>query len=157
MYFDFPPCPMKWPVYKEVVAWLPGGSHEFSCEAEIYQGEYLNVTVRWNAYFRTYWGGGSASKAGWSPSIIAVDADRDTGVFTATSTITVPAIKGGKLVLSSSDPIMVDFGAGPSSEASEITTYFTESGTATGAVKFMGRVEEPGKRVYNIRAESIYE
>lgn len=69
----------------------------------------------------------------------------------------MPVIKGGRLVLSSSDPIIVDFGAGPSSEASEITTYFTESGTATGAVKIQGRVGEPGKRVYNIRAESIYE
>ena len=148
---------VKLSLEKEYLKWMPAGTYNVTCRGDIYQDQMLNVGIWWTAVFTTQWWGGGQPTVGWSPSIINVQANNVTGDFTATSTITMPVIKGGRLVLTSTDPIIVDFGAGPSSEASEIFTTFSESGIATGAVKIMGRVREPGKRVYNIRAESIYE
>lgn len=77
-YLRFPVEPLRYPLFQQYMRLIPAGDHVLNCKAEIYQNEMVNLRVWWSYMITTRWVNGGATKAGWSPSIIDVDANRDT-------------------------------------------------------------------------------
>lgn len=136
---------------------LPPGSYIAACKYTFLSaGALIGTAVKKGEMIVQAGGGTNPPVAGFSPSILSVQADKDRN-FVVTTRLNIPAIAGGKLVLTSNKPVSVNLGAGPSSESTSISTSFTKSGTATGDVTIRGQVADPGVSNYLIRATSIYE
>lgn len=135
---------------------LSNGSNAIECKHKLTTADQTIATTTMKGDLRLKWYGGTQTiNAGFNPSVINLSTP--TGYFTANTKLTIPALAGGSLNISSNLPISIDFGAGPSDMATSITTRFTETGTAQGTVTIRGERVNPGLTTYNLRAESIYQ
>lgn len=135
---------------------LPSGEYEITCTHDwaIDDAVFATTTLRGPIRMQQY-PGSPSYHSGFYPNVINLSTR--TGHFTTQTNLAIPAVAGGTLTVTSDLPISIDFGAGPSTEATSVTTHFTDTGLATGLVTIKGTLTDPGLYKYNLRAVSIYQ